>query len=204
MKKCMDVMVAGLFMVGMASVAGACGGNKSSVSLEQSQVAGVSTEGAHTCSASGKHSCTAGDKQACAEKGAKSCAECAYLGDTRTSLEKAGARVEVVKLKNGYALIATAGSADSLAAVRKVNAERFGGLTALAGNADKKFCRDCTAFNKALKADAVSYEIVDTANGVMTVFTGTTAEAIASLKESCGMFSMLKAEAKPEKTTASN
>jgi hypothetical protein len=203
MKKFMDMMVAAVVVAGMASVAGACGGDKSSVSLEQSQVAGVSTEGAHTCAGS-KKACTAGDKQACAERGAKSCSECAYLGDTRTSIEKAGGRVEVVKLKNGYALIATAGSAESLAAVRKVNAERFGGLAALAGNADKKFCKDCTAFNKALKADAVSYEIVDTANGVMTVFTGTTAEAIASLKESCGMFSMLKAEAKTEKTTASN
>lgn len=204
MKKFMDVMLAGMLVVAGASVAGACGGDKTSKSLEQGQVAGVSTEGGHSCTAGEKKACAAGDKQACAAKGAKSCAECAYLGDSRTSLEKAGARVEVVRMKSGYALIATAGSAESLAAVRKINADRFGGLEALAGNVDKKFCKDCTAFNKALKANAVSYEIVDTANGVMTVFTGTTPEAIASLKESCGMFSMLKAEAKLEKTTASN
>jgi len=186
MKKFMGVLVAGTML--FAGIAAAnCGGE---------------TAGA-TCPHA-KGACTAGDKQACAMKGAKSCAECAYLGETRTDLEQAGARVEVVKLKNGYVLMATATSPDTLAAVRKLNAERLGGLEALAGHTDKKFCKDCTAFNKALKADAVSVEVVDTANGVMTVFTGSTAEAVSSLKESCGMFSMLKAEAKPEKTTATN
>lgn len=200
MKQLMGVMVAGLVV--MAGAAGACGGAKTSDSGEVSRVAGVSTEGAHVCTG-GKSSCTAGEKAACA-KGAKSCAECAYLGETRTALEKAGARVEVVKLKNGYALLATATSADTLSAVRTLNTQRFGGLTTLASSTDKKFCRDCQAFNKALKADAVSYEIVDTANGVMTVFTGTTAEAVASLKESCGMFTMLKADAKMDHATATN
>ncbi len=198
MKQFMGLVVAGMMV---ASVAGACGGDKSSVS-EQSRVAGVSTEGAHVCTG-GKSSCTMGDKAACA-KGAKSCAGCAYLGDTRAALERAGARVEVVKLKNGYALIATAASAQNLAAVRSVNAERFGGLETLAASHDKKFCKDCTAFNKALKADAVSYEIVETAGGAMTVFTGSTPEAVASLKDSCGMFTMLKADAKPEHATATN
>jgi hypothetical protein len=148
-----------------------------------------------------------GHEAACAAKGVKDCAGCEALFKTRKALEAAGAKVEVAKLKSGYAVIAT-GAEGSLEAIRKVNAERWTAVEGLASDGSgKKFCKDCTAFNKAMKAQDVKFETVDLSNGVMTVFTGGSPEAVASLKESCGMFCGLKAEsasAPVEKTTAAN
>ncbi|MEK7765908.1 MAG: hypothetical protein AAB368_06685, partial [bacterium] len=147
------------------------------------------------------------DMAKCAAKGVKDCAGCEALFKTRSALEAAGAKVEVVKLKSGYAVIST-GAAGTLEAIRKVNAERWTAVEGLASDGSgKKFCKDCTAFNKALRAQDVKYESVELSNGVMTVFSGGSPEAVASLKESCGVMCGLKAasaEARTEKTTASN
>lgn len=154
-----------------------------------------------------KAGCAAKSKDhaaACAAKGVKDCAGCEALFKTRQALEAAGAKVEVARMKSGYALIATGGEG-SLESIRRVNAERWVAVEATGQNGNgKKSCRDCTAFFKALHTQDVTYETVDLANGVMTVFTGATPEAVASLKESCGMICGLKAEAKIEKTTATN
>lgn len=139
---------------------------------------------AAACTGKSAASCPAG------MKAAGLCPGCDELAASGKSLKDAGASVEVLKTQAGYIVLATAGDAATVAKLRKLSAERWAGFKALAAN--PKLCKSCSAFETALAGDTVKVDQLEITNGVMTVFTGLNADAIAALKASCSAYCGLK------------
>lgn len=179
-----------------------------SVALAGSAFAGEGCSYSHKTSAEGGKSC-ASDKSAsagksCGDLKAGDCKSCDELATSGRALRATGANFEFVKTKTGYVVLATASGADGVAALRKANHERWTNYVAHVTGKDKA-CKSCAGFQAGLKSGAVTFEEVETANGVMTIFTASNNDACAALKASCGAYCGLKtAEAKLEKTTATN
>lgn len=208
MTKLLAAMVAaGVALAGTAAAGEGCHMTKTSAEGK------TCTAGEHTASA-GKGCCMAGDKTAMAGKscGSMKAGECGGCDELRASgkaLRAAGADIEVVKTKTGYIVIATAADEAGAVTLRRLTAERWSGFRTLAAAANekngKKFCASCDGFAHDLTGNGIRMESVSIANGVMTVFTASGAEAAAHLQNSCGAYcGMQTASATSEKPTANN
>lgn len=118
---------------------------------------------------------------------AKDCGGCQGLHASAKQLRVAGADVEVVKTKRGYIVIATADSKADVETVRKASAARNKALVEFGRSDAPKGCENCSAFAKAVDAGTITFEEVEIDNGVMTVYTATTDEALSVLGKCCGM-----------------
>lgn len=185
------VVAAGLVLAGHAMAGEGCGSHAS---------AKTSTGGAKAC----KYDATASAGKSCGDLKAGDCRSCDQLNASGKALRATGANFEFVKTKAGYVILASATGADNIAALRKANHERWTTYVAHVSGKDKT-CKSCAGLQAGLKRGDVNFEEVETANGVMTIFTASNDDACAALKASCGAYCGLKtAEANVEKTTATN
>ena len=126
---------------------------------------------------------------------AKGCNGCTALHKSNKQLRVAGADVEVVKTKKGYIVIATTDSTANVRLVREANSARIKALVEFGTSSVAKGCDNCEAFAKAIDSGQIKYEEVEIGNGVMTIYTATTDEALSVLGKSCAMLEGLRASA---------
>lgn len=205
MTKLLAAMVAaGVALAGTAVAGEGCHMTKTSAE-------GTSCTAGEKTASAGKGCCMAGEKTAmtgksCGDMKAGECGGCDALRASGKALRTAGADIEVVKTKSGYIVIATAADEAGAATLRRLTAERWNGYRTFVTNANgKKICKSCDGFGHDLTGNGIRMESVNIANGVMTVFTATGAEAAAHLQASCGAYcGLTTAEVRTEKPTATN
>lgn len=179
MRTVMAVMVAAVMAAGTARAGEGC------PYLQSMGAAGGTGCAAHaSCAGKSAAACPAGQKVA------GQCPGCDQLAASGKALRDAGASLEVFTTQAGYIVLATAPDAATVAKLRQLSADRWAGFRALAANA--KLCKSCAAFEAAMASDHVKVEQLEVSTGVMTVFTGLDAGAVAALKATCGASCGLK------------
>ena len=162
-----------------ASNAGACAGHAHKTTavnavLDEStdRVKAVATGGSH-CSGQGmvQGSSAHADCDACSDMFA--CGE---------ELDAAGARLQVVRLRNGVMFVYTANSPGKVNAVQSAMARRNSHLAQFVSSGEKaKLCSECRTMRNAMAVGKLNREVVNIEGGALTLMTSSDPTIVAKI-----------------------
>lgn len=173
------------------SYAGAAMAGMTTASLNGSHGKGVSAMAAgSSCSAHARTTMAAGSS--CSSHGsatmaAHSCDACSDMATCEGELSAAGARAQIVPLKNGVMYVYTADSPDRIRAVQAAVArsnERV--RSTLAAGDRAKLCPGCKQVRGAMASGKMHREVVNVETGAMTLVTSNDKSIVNRLHASAG------------------
>jgi hypothetical protein len=115
------------------------------------------------------------------------CEGCADMARCAQEIAAAGARVQVVPLKNGVMYVYTADNPRNVRAVQAAVAQRTERINALATANNAKLCPDCKQMRGAMASGKLSREVVNIDGGSISLVTSTDPRVVARLYEMAGL-----------------
>ncbi len=167
-----------------AAMSDCCAG-KGKTSATAAAMGSCGTGKARTTAMAAGSSCSA--HGAGATMAAHSCDACADMAQADAELEAAGARAQVVPLKNGVMYVYTADSPDHIRAVQAaVTRSNERAKAVLAAGDRAKLCPGCKRVRGEMASGKMHREVVNVETGAMTLVTSTDRSIVNRLHASAG------------------
>jgi hypothetical protein len=110
------------------------------------------------------------------------CDACADMAHCTEELEAAGARTQVVPLKNGVMFVYTAESPGKVNAVQSAMSRRSERLAQIVSSGDKAhLCPECKTFRGAMASGKMTREVVNIEGGALTLMTSDDPALVAKI-----------------------